>query len=258
VRDVDHGSRRAGGRKRTMGSYAAAAEFYDLLYLGRTDYRAETEVIARVIRAANPGARRILDVGCGTGEHLRHLRDMGFEVDGVDLEPAFVDLARRKSPEARIEVGDMATLSLPDRYDAVLSLFSAIGYVRTAERLRQAVACLAAHLTPSGVLMVEPWFEPGEITDRYLTMVTGEAEDLKVCRASRLVIDGTISRLEFGYLITRPEGLEQRSEVHELGLFTRAEMEEAFREAGLSVTVLSEAMGLRGLYVGRRTRVAAT
>ncbi|MCG6956954.1 MAG: class I SAM-dependent methyltransferase [Gemmatimonadetes bacterium] len=241
-----------------MGSYAAAAEFYDLLYLGRKDYRAETEMIAGVIREGNPDARRVLDVGCGTGEHLRHLRDLGFEVDGVDLEPAFVDLARRKSPEARIQVGDMATLALPDRYDAVLSLFSAIGYVCTRERLRQTVARLAAHLTPSGVLVVEPWFQPGEMTDRYLTMVTGEAEDLKVCRASRLVIDGTISRLEFGYLIARPEGLQQRSEVHELGLFTRAEMEEAFRQAGLSATMLPDAMASRGLYVGRRTTVAAS
>jgi SAM-dependent methyltransferase len=246
------------GGKRAMGSYAAASEFYDLLYLGRKDYRAEAETIAGIVREANPDARRVLDVGCGTGEHLRHLRDMGFEVDGVDLEPSFVELARRKCPEARIEVGDMATLALPDRYDAVLSLFSAIGYARTRERLRQTVARLAAHVTPSGVLVVEPWFQPGEMTDRYLTMVTGEAEDLKVCRASRLVIDGTISRLEFGYLIARPEGVEQRSEVHELGLFTRAEMEEAFRGAGLSVTVFPEAMSSRGLYVGRRSTAAAT
>jgi SAM-dependent methyltransferase len=241
-----------------MGSYAAAAAFYDLLYLGRKDYRAEAEMIAGVIREANPKARRVLDVGCGTGEHIRHLRGMGFDVDGVDLEPEFVDLAREKCPEARIGVADMVTLALPDRFDAVLSLFSAIGYVRTTERLRQAVARLAAHLTATGVLVMEPWFEPGQMTDRYLTMVTGEAENLKVCRASRLVLDGTISRLEFGYLICRPEGLEQRSEVHELGLFTRVEMEAAFHEAGLSVTVLPEAMDSRGLYVGRRNPVVAT
>lgn len=234
-----------------MGDYGRAADLYDLLYLGMKDYRAEAEGLAELIRERRPGAHRLLDVGCGTGEHARHLSALGFEVDGVDLESAFVEIAREKCPQGRFEVADMTVLDLPGRYDVVLSLFSAIGYVRTRDALRRTLVRLAAHLVPGGMVVVDPWFEPGQLTNHYVTMVTGETEGLTVCRMSRTVIEGTISRLEFEYLVGREDGLERRSEIHELGMFTQAEMEDAFRRAGLSAERLPEALRTRGLYVGR-------
>jgi SAM-dependent methyltransferase len=236
-----------------LGDYGQAADLYDLLYLGIKDYRAEAELLAGLVRERCPGARRLLDVGCGTGEHARHLSALGFEVDGVDLEPTFVEIARKKCPQGRFEVADMTALDLPRRYDAVLSLFSAIGYVRTRDALRRTLVRLAAHLVPGGMVVVDPWFEPGQLTNHYVTMATGEGEGLTVCRMSRTVIEGTTSHLEFEYLVGRGEGLERRSEIHELGMFTQAEMEEAFRGAGLSVERLPEALRMRGLYVGRPT-----
>ena len=50
-----------------MGSYSRAAEFYDLLYASEKDYPAEARLLEGLIREACPGARSILDVGCGTG-----------------------------------------------------------------------------------------------------------------------------------------------------------------------------------------------
>ena len=233
-----------------MGDYGRAADLYDLLYLGIKDYRAEAERMAELIRERRPGAHRLLDVGCGTGEHARHLSALGFEVDGVDLEPAFVEIARNKCPRGRFEVADMTVLDLPGRYDVVLSLFSAIGYVRTRDALRRTLVRLAAHLAPDGILLVEAWFEPGQLTNHYVTMATGEADGVTVCRMSRTVVEGTVSRLEFEYLVGRPDGIERRSEVHELGMFTQTEMEDAFRGAGLVVERIREAGDRRGLYLG--------
>lgn len=237
-----------------MGDYEHAAELYDLLYADKKDYRAEAEVVASVVRRRCPEARSLLDVGCGTGEHARHLTEVGFEVDGADLEPAFVEIAGRKCPGGRFVVADMTTLDLPGRYDVVTSLFSAIGYVRTLEGLHRAVARMGAHLSAGGVLVVDPWFEPGQLSNHHVTVVTGRTGDVVVSRVSRTVLDGTISSLEFEYLVGRPEGIERRSEVHRLGMFTQAEMEEAFRAAGLDVERLPEEAGTRGLYVGMQPR----
>ena len=126
----------------------------------------------------------------------------------------------------------MTALDLGEQYDVVTCLFSAIGYVRTVARLNRTVACFARHLAPGGVVVVDPWFEPGQLTHGWVMTLTGEAEGLRVCRMSRTVIDGSVSRLEFEYLIGRPSGLERRSETHELGLFTQSEMEHAFLAAG--------------------------
>lgn len=233
-----------------MGSYENCAEFYDLLYSGEKDYAAEAEFIASLIRERDPTARSILDVGCGTGAHARHLIDAGFRVDGMDLEPTFIEIASSRCPKGSFVVEDMTTLDLPGRYDVVICLFSVVGYARTEEALRETVRRMSGHLNPGGLLLVDPWFEPGQMTDGWIATRVGEREDLAVCRMSRTVILGTVSRLEFEYLIGTPKGIERRSEVHELRLFTQRQMESAFAAAGLEVEREPEARGMRGVYVG--------
>ena len=97
---------------------------------------------------------------------------------------------------------------------------------------------------------MDPWFEPGQLTDGHISTIVGEGDDLTVCRMSRTLIDGDVSRLEFEYLIGTSEGIERRQEVHELGLFTQGQMEGAFRAAGQSVERREGALRRRGVYVG--------
>ena len=58
---------------------------------------------------------RVLDVGCGTGEHTIYLTRLGHDVLGVDGAPTAIDIARRHAAErgvqARFVVGDAFDLS---------------------------------------------------------------------------------------------------------------------------------------------------
>lgn len=234
-----------------MSHYSTAAEFYDLLYRAEKDYAAEAEVLSTVIRRHNPRARTVLDVGCGTGSHARALIDIGFDVDGVDLEPSFVELARAKCPEGQFHIGDMTCLALSKRYDAVTCLFSAIGYVDSESGLRSTLAGMRAHLDPGGIVIVDPWFEPGQLTHGWISMLTGQDADVTVCRMSRTLVEGRVSILEFEYLIGRSVGIERRSEVHRLRLFTQGEVEAAFNAAGLAVERKPKVLRTRGLYIGQ-------
>jgi len=107
--------------------FSAPAELYDLIYSGFKDYPAESGQLAATIRRAYPQARTVLDVACGTAEHARLLVDQyGFDVDGLDLDPAFVAIARRKLRRGRVSEGDMTSFVMPGRYDVVQCLFSSI------------------------------------------------------------------------------------------------------------------------------------
>lgn len=233
-----------------MSSYRQAAEFYDLLYSLEKDYPAEACYLDGLIRRICPSAASVLDVGCGTGAHAKSLIDLGYEVDGIDLEPTFVEIARCKCPGGFFQVDDMTTFALDQRYDVVTCLFSSIGYVLTENGLRAAIHRMRRHLNPGGVLLIDPWFEPGQLTDGWIATLTGQQEGLTVSRMSRTVVDGTVSRLEFEYLIGTAAGIERRSELHELGLFTQDQMEAAFSAAGLSVAREPEVLRTRGAYVG--------
>ncbi|MGI9627360.1 MAG: methyltransferase domain-containing protein [Longimicrobiales bacterium] len=235
-----------------MGDYSKAPELYDLLYQEK-DYAGEAAALAEVVKSRCPDAVSVLDVCCGTGEHARHLESLGFTVDGLDIEPSFVEQAGAKGLRGVFHVGDMTDFTLPDRYDAVVCLFSAIGYSKTVEALEKAVGSMAAHLSDGGVLVIEPWFEPGELTSSWINLLGAKSDEVSVARMSRTMVEGTTSRLEFEYLVGTSEGIERRSEVHELGLFTKDQMAGAFLAAGLTVDHLPKSLRNRGLYVGQRS-----
>ena len=231
--------------------FTASAEFYDLIYSAKKDYRAEAAQIAEILRRLNPQCRSVLDVACGTGEHVLHLAALGFQADGLDLDPAFVAIARRKHPAGRFFEADMANFHLPQRYDAVLCLFSSIGYLETLPRVTEALRCFREHLAPAGVIVVEPWFTPDVLDSSRVFETVVEREGVKVKRTSHIAIEGRISRLRFDFEITDTAGSRHAIELHDLGLFTQEEMIAAFRGAELAVEYDPQGLTGRGLYVAR-------
>jgi SAM-dependent methyltransferase len=231
--------------------FNASAEYYDVIYGSFKDYAAEVAQVTDLLRCLNPDCHTVLDLGCGTGEHARLLAAAGFDVDGLDIEPAFVRIAATKHPRGRFVVADMSDFHLPYRYDALLCLFSSIGYLVTLDRVTRALACFGEHLAPGGVAIVEPWFPPGVLDPDKRFTHTGESQGVKVARYSRTEIEGSVSRLLFDYEIDDHSDVRHMSEVHELGLFTTEELTEAFRAAGLDAQHDAGGLTGRGLFVAR-------
>ena len=232
-------------------AYARSAAFYDLIY-GQKPYEGEANwVHGRIQAHLRSGGNALLDVGCGTGGHLAHLRGH-YRCDGLDLDAGLLRIARERFPDSSFYEGDMVDFDLGRRYDALACLFSAIGYVRTEDRLRRTIATFARHLAPGGVAVVEPWLAPGVFTPGTVRMDTSDTPEMKVARITHSGMRGELSVLTFGFLVGRAEGVEHWHEDHELGLFTVEQMMDAFRAAGLEV-VEHDPHGLtgRGLYVAR-------
>lgn len=232
--------------------YARSAEFYDLVYAGKPYADEAAAVHARIQAHLRSDGSALLDVGCGTGNHVAHLRGH-YTVDGLDLEDGLLQIARDRYPDATFHQGDMADFGLGRRFDAVTCLFSAIGYVRTEDGLRRTIANFARHLRPGGVAVVEPWLSPDNFRPGGLPRLdVSESEGLKVVRMGRTAWDGDASVIEFVYVLGHAGGIEHWEERHPLGLFTHEQTTDAFRAAGLEV-VDYDPHGLtgRGLYVAR-------
>jgi ubiquinone/menaquinone biosynthesis C-methylase UbiE len=89
--------------------FTQSAAFYDLIYSWK-NYRQEVDRLLVIIRARVPEAKTILDVACGTGEHLRYLAD--FDRTGLDLDPKLLWVARRKLPDVAFILADMRAFDL--------------------------------------------------------------------------------------------------------------------------------------------------
>lgn len=227
-----------------------SAQLYDRIYAFK-NYRDEAEMLVDVIRRdLRSGGRRLLDVACGTGLHLEFLR-AEFDVEGLDLDGELLEIARQRLPGVPLHQGDMVGFDLGRRFDVVTCLFSSIGYVRTLDNLHKAIGAMTDHLLPGGLLLVEPWFTPSAWKPDTVHSLFIDEPELKIARINTSHVDGRLSYFDFYYLVGTPKGVEHFVERHELGLFEKEEMIDAFRAAGLEVSYDPEGLMGRGLYIGR-------
>src|SRR5262245_59312311 len=92
------------------------------------DRKQVTEYLQELIRKANPRAKRILELGCGTGSVLKHLA-ANYDVWGLDLSKKMLSLAKRKVPQARLSHQDMVRFRLPGHFDAIFCVYASINHV---------------------------------------------------------------------------------------------------------------------------------
>ena len=131
---------------------------------------------AAFVRLAEGGllAGRVLDAGCGTGEHTLLAASVGADAVGVDISPLAIERARAKAAErgvkARFEVGD--ALSLTDlglTFDTIID--SGLFHVFDDESRARYVQSLASVLRSGGTcyLMCFSDRQPGTMGPRRVT-----------------------------------------------------------------------------------------
>ena len=160
----------------TFGSYA---QYYDLLYRDKP-YAAEAGHLHELLRAHAPGARALLELGCGTGAHAVALAALGYEIHGIDASATMLALAQpRASAVVSFALGDARTVRVPRRFDAVISLFHVMSYQTSNADLAAAFATARAHLEPGGTFVFDCWYGPAVLTDRP-TVRTRAVEDDRI------------------------------------------------------------------------------
>ncbi len=239
--------------------YNQSAEIYDALYIDGIgkDYEKDAETIKAIIRSLNPEAKTILDVACGTGEHARYLHTE-FEIDGIDKEKRFVEIASKKLPQCNFTEADMKSFSLGKRYDVVQCLFSAIAYLTSFEELTAALRCFREHLRDGGIIVIEPFIERDVWKASSSGTTVVETADKKITRDHLTVEIGLTTCLQFEFTVEHLEQgergesrVERFREEHHVALFNRDEILDCFAAAGLAAAYDEEGLSGRGLYVAR-------
>jgi SAM-dependent methyltransferase len=232
------------------------ADAYDAIYRARgKDRTDEARVVIERILAAAPEARSLLDVGCGTGAHLGTFAEVFEHTEGLDYSEPMVAAARaRLGPSVPLHHGDMCEFDLGRTFDAVVCLFCTVSYAGDLSRIRAAIANMAAHLAPGGVLVVEPWWFSDRFIDGYVNSDVATDDDGRVfARVSHSVRVADHTRMSLVFLVADDAGIRSFNEEHRMTLCTREEYLAAFTDAGLRVEYHDDGPGRLGLFVGVRS-----
>lgn len=228
--------------------FTKSAAFYDALYHFK-DYELACSALDQLIQEMNPGAKTLLDVGCGTGKHLKYLQN-DYQADGLDLNPELLSIAQKRCPEVTFHEADMTCFNLNKSYDVIVSLFSSIAYVRTFENLKKTLQSMVQHLNHGGLIVIEPWIYPenywlGRLTANYV-----DQPDLKISWMYVSEKLDSSSLFNIYYMVGTKQGISTFNEEHVMGLWTDAEYREAFIRAGIEPQYDAKGFFGRGMYYG--------
>jgi len=227
-----------------MGNFRNYSAIYDLLYRHK-DYAAEADYVARTVRSVCPHAVQILELGSGTGRHGRLLAQLGFRVHGIERSPEMVAMARAAPAEHgeaaglfTCEVGDLCTIALGRKFDAVVALFHVVSYQATDENLQAAFRTAADHLAEGGVFLFDVWHGPAVLAVRPAHRTKQiENERYRVTRTARPELDSERRVVNVTYdfeTVDRQSGETSRfSEEHPMRYLFPTEIDALARSCGL-------------------------
>lgn len=110
-------------RQSAFHTFNQAAQVYQEKFMDLSLYHDSFDQFCSLIAAPNA---RVLDIGCGPGNISRYLLSQrpDFILEGIDLAPNMIELARQNNPGARFSVMDCRHISqLPGTYHAVMCGF---------------------------------------------------------------------------------------------------------------------------------------
>lgn len=232
--------------------YTDRAELYDKIYSWK-DYGSEALRLIEVLDAegVERGAR-VLEAACGTGAYLEALAGC-YDVHGFDLNPPMLEVARRRVGEEKLFVADMRNVRAEEPFDALVCLFSSIGYLHSRAEIADAARSFFECLRPGGTLVVEPWIPPSNAIDGHMSQHAFKSEDLLLTRASVHRVEGDRSVIDFGWVVTTSAGVETFTERHEMWLVEPSVLIAIFEEVGFIVRWEDEGlMRWRGLLVANK------
>jgi SAM-dependent methyltransferase len=207
---------------------------YIELYAHRDDAEASRTVdLLEGAMALRPGSR-VLDAPCGAGRHAREFARRGHAVTALDLSAPLLRCAAAGATRGMALVrADLRALPARDgAFDAVLNLFSSIGYFARDEDNRGTLRELARLCRRGGSVVVdffnEPWLRRHLVASSRRETPAGW-----VVRETR-AIAGTPARVEKRTVVVQKDGA--RHEMFEsVRLFTPRELENLMQFAGVRV-----------------------
>ena len=201
------------------------------------DYVEEGRKLSELIKErSQTGAKTLLHLGCGGGHNDHTLKEY-FEVTGIDISQAMLELARRLNPEVEYHQGDMRSVRLNKTFDAVAGLDS-LAYMTSQEELRGVFETAYIHLKPGGVFLALPEFTRERYQQNWTHSSSHSSGDTSVTYMENYYDPdpgGTVIEATFVYLIRRGGELEIETDHHLCGIFSIETWERLLTETGFEV-----------------------
>ena len=223
-----------------MGNFIAYSKYYDLLYKDK-DYASESKYVVDLLKEHKAGAKKLLELGCGSGSHAVFLCDIGFEVTGIERSKEMVEAAIQKKIKGFTPVvGDITSFIVEGKFDCAISLFHVISYLNSNENLIKCFNLVNRSLSDNGVFIFDVWYTPAVYTQKPGTRIKRmDNDEIRITRITESSMDTNANRVDVNFEVHIFDKTNQRTEVlnevHPMRHFSRPEIELLAQKTGFTV-----------------------
>jgi SAM-dependent methyltransferase len=217
----------------------------DLAYIHDAGFgffaRNAAPVLLETLRKRGIERGRVIDLGCGSGILSEQVAAAGYDILGIDISPAMIEIARKRVPNGSFRVESVLSADLPSCV-AVTAIGEIFSFQFDAGNTKKALSKLLRRihkaLAPNGVLLFDV-AGPGRVVgggpqqrfiegEDWVVLVTSEED-----RGHPVLTRRITSFRKVGQWYRRDD------EVHRLRLHSRPAMTAQLRAAGFRVRTLS-------------------
>lgn|SRR3989338_2359425 len=145
-------------------AFNSYALYYDLIYQ-RKAYTKECDFLKALFKRhglKNP--KTILDLGCGTGNHLIALAKRGYTVTGVDQSPVMLHQAKLKLEKFKLKAqlmeDSISLFKVKEKFDAAICMFSVINYIVNEKDIERGLKNIYRHMKRDSLFIFDFWNAP--------------------------------------------------------------------------------------------------
>lgn len=216
------------------------AYYYNMFYKDK-EYGKEAEIVDQLIKKYKTcEAKEILNLGCGTGRHDVELSKLGYVVDGIDLSPNMIEIAKANNKNSVYEIADVRNYRSYKKYNVVVSLFHVISYQNDNQDVLDSFTTANAALNIGGLFVFDVWHGPGVLcdlpTNRIKRVENNEKYAIRYC-TPYMNANTNIVNVTYDILIIdkKSSKSEYMKEEHHMRYFFTPEIKEYLKESGFTL-----------------------
>ena len=228
-----------------MEAYTSFAEVYDT-FMDNVPYEEWADYLEERLKEYGVKDGLVLELGCGTGSMTELLAEKGYDMIGVDNSEDMLEIAMEKRIESGHDIlyllQNMQEFELYGTVKAVVSVCDSVNYITEKEELLEVFRLVNNYLDPGGVFLFDM-----NTLHKYRDIL-GDTTIAENRDEGSFIWDNTfdpeknLNIYELAVFLPREDGLyEKCEELHCQKAYTREEIEELLKEAGLKLMAVYDA-----------------
>ena len=168
-----------------MNEYSGKlAAYYDIIHRDK-DYNYEVNFLIETFKIySSKKCNKIIDIGCGTGNHTRQFDNKKYSVIGVDPSKEMIDIAKKNKVHKNLHFINCNISEVDGQYDLSYSLFNVVNHILRADELMSFFRSIRSLLSKDSLYIFDCYNGLATILDkprdRIIEKITDENQKLRI------------------------------------------------------------------------------